>query len=347
MVRQFLKDEKGATLVIFALIIFVLFGFTALVVDVGALYVERRNMVTAADAAALAGAMELALTKDESEALDVAKNYAEEKNLAESSDAVIVTIEGEKAVQVDVGINKNLIFAKLIGFSNANVGASATAIWGYPTGMSDLLPIFYEDLGGNLPVGEEQVLLAPKLGPGNWGLLDVGKGKRSVNDVFKGEPSGELVLVGEEFLAETETGLAQSSINAIEERMQRAKDPNSGVSMQGFIPIVKFVEDLSGKSDLQIVGFAPFLIHDVITEEFKEKTDDMWYGKGSIHAHLVNAPKSYSTGYEKKQDLSDEYPKGAVIGEFLDTVFIPATNWVGSTQDPSADFGLYMIRLIK
>jgi uncharacterized membrane protein len=51
------KNEDGAVLPIVALLLtFVLIGLSALVVDVGFLYAERRSMVTAADAAALGGA---------------------------------------------------------------------------------------------------------------------------------------------------------------------------------------------------------------------------------------------------------------------------------------------------
>ncbi|UNC93455.1 pilus assembly protein TadG-related protein [Candidatus Contubernalis alkaliaceticus] len=343
-IKKLLRDEKGTALVLFALAIFVLFGFAALVIDVGDMYVERRNMVTAADAAALAGVKELALTQNPEQAKIVAKEYGENKNGADICEVEIVTIDGEMAVQVKASVNKEQYFAKLIGFSDVMVSASASAIWGYPTGFNNLLPIYYEDEGLELPVGE-QVLLAPKLGPGNWGLLDVGSGKKDVNLILTGEPSGELVSIGE--ILWSEPGNAQSRVNAIEERMQRAKTPNSGVKMEGVIPIIEVVGELSGKSKLQVVGFASIRIIDVITDETKEKDDNLWYGKGSVHAHLPNAPRLYAEGYEKKQDLTEEFPKGAVICEFLSFVFMPATEWISSSQDPAHDYGMYMVRLVQ
>jgi len=54
------KDQKGAVLPFVALImVFVIFGMMAIVVDAGGLYNVRKQMVTAADAAALAGAKEM------------------------------------------------------------------------------------------------------------------------------------------------------------------------------------------------------------------------------------------------------------------------------------------------
>lgn len=53
------RDNKGFALVYVALLIFVLFGFLGLAVDVGHLYVVRGQLQNAADAAALAGAWSL------------------------------------------------------------------------------------------------------------------------------------------------------------------------------------------------------------------------------------------------------------------------------------------------
>jgi Flp pilus assembly pilin Flp len=63
-VKRLFMDEKGATLPLVAIILglFAL-GFIALVVDVGTLYVERKAMITSADAAALAGAQVLRVNK--------------------------------------------------------------------------------------------------------------------------------------------------------------------------------------------------------------------------------------------------------------------------------------------
>lgn len=53
------SQESGSTIIIIALAMTALLGLTALVVDVGYLYIERSRLQNAADAAALAGARDL------------------------------------------------------------------------------------------------------------------------------------------------------------------------------------------------------------------------------------------------------------------------------------------------
>lgn len=58
--RRLKNDEDGATAVVVALSLIVLFGFGALAVDVGQIYQERRELQNGADAAALAAAQDCA-----------------------------------------------------------------------------------------------------------------------------------------------------------------------------------------------------------------------------------------------------------------------------------------------
>src|SRR4051812_46260729 len=57
------NGERGQVLVIAALMMTALVGFTALVVDVGDAYAQRRLVQNAADAAALAGARYMAVNR--------------------------------------------------------------------------------------------------------------------------------------------------------------------------------------------------------------------------------------------------------------------------------------------
>ena len=49
------NSERGQMLILFVLALGVLMGFTAMTIDVGLIYVQRRKLQNAADAAALAG----------------------------------------------------------------------------------------------------------------------------------------------------------------------------------------------------------------------------------------------------------------------------------------------------
>ena len=76
MISSYLKNEKGATLVIVIAFMMMLLGFMGLVLDVGNLYIERSKMQTAVDLAALAGANNLTAT-DSAKADEVARTIIE------------------------------------------------------------------------------------------------------------------------------------------------------------------------------------------------------------------------------------------------------------------------------
>src|SRR5260370_35641675 len=61
--RFFLRDRRGAAAVIIAVTLLPLFAFAGLGVDVGIWYTVKRQAQSAADVAALSGAMELAAGK--------------------------------------------------------------------------------------------------------------------------------------------------------------------------------------------------------------------------------------------------------------------------------------------
>ena len=58
MTGNSLKDESGQVLVLSLLSVMLLMAFLALAIDVGVLFRARRNMQIAADAAAVAGALD-------------------------------------------------------------------------------------------------------------------------------------------------------------------------------------------------------------------------------------------------------------------------------------------------
>jgi len=62
-------DERGVTAVLIAVVVVVLFGFTALTVDVGRAYMEKRELQTAADASAMSAAQLLMQSEAAAETL--------------------------------------------------------------------------------------------------------------------------------------------------------------------------------------------------------------------------------------------------------------------------------------
>ena len=60
--RRRLEGERGATAVVFALLLVPMLGFAAIAVDIGALYAEKARLQVAADAAAIAVVIIAAVT---------------------------------------------------------------------------------------------------------------------------------------------------------------------------------------------------------------------------------------------------------------------------------------------
>jgi Flp pilus assembly protein TadG len=145
------RDERGATLAFVAVTIFVLIGVTALAVDFGALYVDRRRMVNASDAAALAAAITYAKkdatcgTND-----DPAKAQANSLATANTSNAKPDDRPGQTAFTVDCStktvtvqyyLTHDYYFAGAIGVNSTPVVSKASAHWGPASGAGGVLPI--------------------------------------------------------------------------------------------------------------------------------------------------------------------------------------------------------------
>ena len=68
--EQVRRQENGVTLIYLALVLMVLIGFAGIAIDGSNVYMQRRRMQTAADAAALAGARSMALMGDNVQVVD-------------------------------------------------------------------------------------------------------------------------------------------------------------------------------------------------------------------------------------------------------------------------------------
>ncbi len=349
----FSADQRGAVLVLVSLSLVALMGFAAFCLDVGVLYKARREMVTAADAAALAGAKELAISKgaNVTEAISEAKKYATEKNGADETHTNAgvknIGIDGRQVIEVTAGKNTEYTFAKVLGFKNKIVSAKAVATWGYPTEVKggNVLPLFIDEDQYKLGDGN---LHDEKLEyPGNWGLLDVGSGENAVNLAIQGYPLdlSKVFSVGEIVTGESKPGLGQSIIDAIEKdfsppekdgRMIRY-DRNE-VTMDGLIPIIKVSEEKSeGKLKLEILGFAVYRIKDVVVDN---------EGNGSKNADPALVGGTPPMNYQKP-DGSGPYAKGTIIGKLISGEMIDVNVVLKEgDQDPSYDYGAAYVKLI-
>lgn len=124
-ISSHIKSEKGTATIIVALCMTVIFGFSALVIDIGVVSYEKSRISNAVDAAALAGAQELINNK--SNVYNIVNQYLE-KNDVDPMDAEIVLSDSDTKVSVTVNKDVNYYFARILGFDKANVKTKAVAI---------------------------------------------------------------------------------------------------------------------------------------------------------------------------------------------------------------------------
>ena len=194
--RGRLSDERGATAVVFALILIPVLGFSALAVDIGSLYAERARLQVAADAAAIAVAQDCSRGNcgdmlGTARAMVVANDgdaTAAQPQL--SSAPLSVTVTGRTPVRH--------WFAPVIGHDATGVSATATVGWGSPSEGPAVLPLafswcaFDNQTHGGLPSGTTlQVLKLTKTDgatechppsgndiPGGFGFVTTDPGQR-------------------------------------------------------------------------------------------------------------------------------------------------------------------------
>ena len=102
--QRFQNDSSGAVLIYTGLIVAVLLGFGGLAVDAGMWYATKRSAQSAADAAAIAGALEVARGSSPATVETKAKDDAERNGYSDASGAT-VTINNPPASGPSTGVN--------------------------------------------------------------------------------------------------------------------------------------------------------------------------------------------------------------------------------------------------
>jgi len=188
-----LKGDRGAVAVMVALLMIPVLACTALVVDVGALYLRRSELQNAADAGALAIAQDCAGPFGCGPTTDTANTYALLN--AGTGASANATVGPPSSVTVKASSIVRYMFASAIGFPPKLVTATSTASWASPVAGRTMLPVvfswcsFLQQTGGGLPTVTTkpiEVKFAKKDGtvcyhsgnpvPGGFGWLKVDDG---------------------------------------------------------------------------------------------------------------------------------------------------------------------------
>ena len=286
--NSMIREETGSVLVIVTLSLVTLLGVSAMVVDAGLAYTERVKLNNAVDAAALAGAQEMADSLHAHQAEKVARDYAA-LNIADVDalkDLDVIVDNETKKVTVSARKTMDLFFARVLDFFEVDIGARAAAVYQYPTSVTrvkngNVLPLFMsediykEALNGETIglMGEDNfhVKIDGEEIPGNWGGLDFGGGTSTFVSALEGELDMAAHLETEEWYEEgTKTGTMGINVKKAVENREA-----NGINSYGLIPIVSDVEDKGGgKVEVLISKFAVFNI----TETQKESPGWTIYG---------------------------------------------------------------------
>lgn len=140
-------NERGAAAVIVAFSMVALLGFGALAVDVGAMYAEKTQLQTGADATALAIAAECAEGISCPAAMVDPGNRLADDNANDGSSGVLsVTQPSSTSVRVETNAQAagstddsfTLYFARALGQDTSVIHAAAEASWGAPSSATTL-----------------------------------------------------------------------------------------------------------------------------------------------------------------------------------------------------------------
>lgn len=147
------EDERGGIAVIVAILMVVLLGFAAISIDVAMLYSERVQLQNGSDAAALSVAQKCATNPVDpgcSATSTLAGDLANKNALDGKSNVKSITLDKDaRTVSVAVSAKDtgsspssvSLYFARVLGFSSAEVNAESSVKWGSPTKGTAPFPI--------------------------------------------------------------------------------------------------------------------------------------------------------------------------------------------------------------
>lgn len=167
MPRLSLRDERGVSAVLVALLMVPLLGFGAIAVDVAAVYSERRQLQNGADAAALAIAYDCASALPACSSRQATAQEMTDANYDEAGSThgtPAVTLGSDQVTVDNPGVQDHWL-APVMGIESSDVSASATVQWGAPGAGTAVLPLafswcaFDAQTGGGLPTGTSPTVI--------------------------------------------------------------------------------------------------------------------------------------------------------------------------------------------
>lgn len=262
MSGDIMKNEKGNISIILSVVMIGIFGFMALVTDIGTVYAEKTKLSNAIDAAALAAGLELPIFKYK--AISAAEEYLQ-LNGVDLSEANISIGDNDRSISISATRDVNHFFAVVFGSDKTTIQVSNKAIIAPAKSVK----------GGIRPIAVEKfdftygqlITLKEAAGDGyhgNYGGVALGGTGSSIflDNLLYGYDG--TLSVGQTI--DTETGVMASIINPTKELINNHPstlwnfDRNS--PRLWTVPLVDSIE-VNGRSSVTIVGFAQFFVENI------------------------------------------------------------------------------------
>ncbi|NMC33503.1 MAG: pilus assembly protein [Veillonellaceae bacterium] len=257
--RRLLKQRHGSVVALFAAMLSVLVGLTALVVDLGLLYTTRVQLTNLADAAALAGVQEL--PDNSGGAYSRAADYAQLNG--KMGDVLDIQVLNGTTVAVKATRTVPLMFARIFGLATSDVTGAAAARISPASGVRGIVPFsLIYDPTAPFVYGQKYTIKFDKfLSPGNFGLLDLGGNLReNIMYGYDGTFDFNTPLVFTE--PGGKVGIVRQSL-----AYRFSLDPTNptfatvtpGSSRIILVPVIESM-DVNGKKEVKVLGFAAMFL---------------------------------------------------------------------------------------
>jgi len=160
---RFIRQERGATMVLAAASMLAILALAALAIDVGYMLTARNQLQAGVDASALAGAAGLMTSR--TQATQNAMDFASRNTCIQQPVAVgnsDITFPSSSRIRVTSNQTLPLFFASALGMNTVNISAAATAELGSIIGTDHLRPWAIPDMGFSL--GDRVMIKSGQLG---------------------------------------------------------------------------------------------------------------------------------------------------------------------------------------
>lgn len=261
-------NDKGNIAIISCLLITALLGFTAYVIDIGMVYIEKTKLTNAIDSAALAAALEL--PDNGMEAKTVAQSYLQ-KNNVDTNQATITVGEDHKSIEIEKIKNVNHLFAKAIGINSSSVKARTKAVIAPAKSVRGGIRPFAVEVY-NFSYGD-LVTLKEDAGDGysgNYGAVSLGGSGESVFRANALYGYSGTISVGDSI--DTEPGNMAGACSDIKNYINSEHSTFDNFPRDSIrLWIMPLVDSLvvSGQKSVLVVGFAAFYVEDVTNNSGK------------------------------------------------------------------------------